>query len=143
MKAVRKHWATLVGFTSVMVVTVIVTLSTLADAPQPVLRITSLASNYFDVAITNGISTTNYTLFWTPALNHPGYPWQVWSVGNVGQSNFLVDGGEWSVGFFKVLIGTDSDGDGSPEWQDAQPWNPSVGILTLTIDSPTSGFNFN
>src|SRR6266487_5345777 len=37
-------------------------------APQPVLTISPLGSNQFNIVITNGVSGTNYTLFWTPAL---------------------------------------------------------------------------
>jgi hypothetical protein len=33
----------------------------------------------------------------------------------------------------------DSDGDGVPDWVDANPNDPTVGILTITIDSPTNG----
>jgi hypothetical protein len=33
----------------------------------------------------------------------------------------------------------DSDGDGVPNWEDADPNNPNVGILTITIDSPANG----
>ncbi len=108
-------------------------------APQPVLTIAPLGSNQFNIVITNGVSTTNYTLFWTPVLNDEIYPWQVLGTNAVGATNFTVDGGEWPIGFFKVLIGIDQDGDGVPEWMDAQPLNPNVGILSITIDSPTNG----
>lgn len=114
----------------------------LAQAQQPVLKISNLGSNQFSVLITNGISTTNYTLFWTPALADQNYPWVVLGIGNVGETNFTVDGAQWDSGFFKVLLGTDFDGDGSPEWQDAQPGNSAVGILSVTIDSPTNGMVF-
>ena len=107
--------------------------------PQPVLTIAPLGSNQFNIVITNGVSTTNYTLFWTPALNDESYPWQVWGTNAVGATNFTVNGGDWPIGFFKVLIGIDQDGDGVPEWMDAQPLNPNVGILSVTIDNPTNG----
>ena len=115
----------------------------LANAQQPVLKISDLGSNQFLIEITNAVSTTNYTLYWTPALADPNYPWVVLTNNNVGESNFLVDAAGWNVGFFKVLTGMDFDGDGIPEWMDAQPGNPAVGILSVTIDSPTNGFNFN
>lgn len=71
------------------------------------------------------------------------HPWQVLTNSAVGQSNFIVDAAGSESGFFKVLLGIDFDGDGIPEWMDAQPQNPAVGILSVTIDSPTNGFNFN
>lgn len=143
MKTLRKSWAAITAVIAVSAAVIVVTLTTLADAPQPVLRITGFGSNYFNVGITNGVSTTNYTLYWTPALANPSYPWQVLSIGGTGETNFLINGGEWNIGFFKALLGSDFDSDGVPEWQDAQPMNPNVGILRVTIDSPTSGFNFN
>lgn len=111
----------------------------LANAQQPGLKITDLGTNQFLVEITNSVSTTNYTLYWTPVLANPNYPWIVLTHNNVGESNFLVDASGRDTGFFKVLVGTDLDGDGVPEWQDAQPENPSVGILSITIDSPVKG----
>jgi hypothetical protein len=33
----------------------------------------------------------------------------------------------------------DNDDDGVPDWEDADPNNPNVGILTVIIDSPTNG----
>ena len=113
----------------------------LADAP--VLTIAPLGTNQFLISITNGVATTNYTLFWTPALADQNYPWTVLGIGSTGQTNFTVDGGEWPIGFFRMLVGADQDGDGSPEWQDAQPLNPSVGILSVTIDSPLNGTSLN
>lgn len=115
----------------------------LANAQQPVLKISNLSNNQFLIEVTNAISTTNYTIYWTPALDDPDYPWVALTNNNVGESNFLVNATGWDVGFFKVLIGTDFDGDGWPEWLDAQPQNPAVGILRVTIDSPTNTFNFN
>lgn len=115
----------------------------LANAQQPVLKITGLGTNQFFIEITNAVSTTNYTLYWTPALANPNYPWIVLTNNNVGESNFLVDANGWDTGFFKILTGTDFDGDGISEWLDAQPQNPSVGILSITIDSPINGTDFN
>jgi len=36
----------------------------------------------------------------------------------------------------------DSDGDGVPDWMDANPYDPTVGALTITIDSPSNGTVF-
>ncbi|TAL05012.1 MAG: hypothetical protein EPO07_04335 [Verrucomicrobia bacterium] len=116
--------------------------SALADAP--VLSFVPLGSNQFNIVITNAVTTTNYTLFWTPSLaEDPNYPWQVWESGVTGQTNFSVNAGEWPVGFFRVMVGGDADGDGIPEWQDAQSFNPNVGILNITIDSPVNGSTLN
>lgn len=114
----------------------------LANAQQPVLKISDLGGNQYSVLITNA-GATNYTLFWVPALNTPGYEWQVLTVGNIGESNFIINGGEWNSGFFRAMLGSDFDGDGVPESHDAQPQNPAVGILSVTIDNPLNGSSFD
>lgn len=123
----------------VTVASVAAWIAIMANAQQPVLKITDLGNNYFAVTITNGLPSTNYTLFWTPALENHAYPWEVITVSDIGQTNFLLDMGDWQAAWFRVLVGSDQDGDGSPEWQDAQPLNPAVGILSVTIDGPTNG----
>lgn len=114
----------------------------LANAQQPVLKISDLGNSQFFIEITNAVHT-NYTLYWTPALANPDHPWVVLTNTEVGGSNFLVNATGWDTGWFRVLTGTDFDGDGIPEWLDAQPQNPSVGILSITIDSPINGTDFN
>jgi len=116
--------------------------ATFANAQQPVLKISNLGDSQFFIEITNSVST-NYTLYWTPALADPNYPWLVLTNSSPGESNFIVDAGTWSAGFFRVLLGNDADGDSVVEWQDAQPTNSAVGILNITIDSPLNGTTFN
>jgi hypothetical protein len=123
------------------VIAVVSLLTALADVPQPVLSITSLGSNQFNIVITNAVTTTNYTLFWTPYLGNPSYPWEVIGIANVGETNFMVDGSEWASGFFRATLGIDSDGDGVPDWQDARPNDPAIGLMTVTIETPTNGSN--
>ncbi len=143
MATIKKHFNNRILFSTLVSLTAAICILTmLSNAQQPVLKISDLGSNQFSVLVTNGLSTTNYTLFWTPALNDPGYPWVVLTNSAVGESNFMVDAGGWPSGFFKVLLGNDADGDGISEWLDAQPQNPSVGILSVTIDSPTNGMVF-
>ena len=139
MKTPRKSWAAIpwiIGGVSAMVV---IALTALADVPQPALKITPLGTNVFNIVITNAITTTNYTLLWTPALDHPVYPWQWVAGGGAGQTNFTIDGGEWPFGFFRAVIGNNLDGTGIPIWMDAQPFNPNVGALRIVIDSPLNG----
>lgn len=141
MKITRKLWIALASLGCGGAV-IIAALNAFADVPQPVLKIAPLGSNHFSILITNGVNTTNYTLFWTPVLADTNYPWVALWGGEVGQTNFPVNGGDWPVGFFKVMIGHDLDGDSWPVWQDANDNNASVGILSVTIDSPLSGAVF-
>jgi hypothetical protein len=121
---------------------IVTALNVFAIAPQPVLTIAPLGSNQFSISITNGVST-NYTLFWTPVLADENYPWQFLGVFDIGQSNLTVNAGDWPSGFFRALVGIDSDSDGIPDWMDAAPLDPNVGILSLTINSPTNGATLN
>jgi hypothetical protein len=103
------------------------------------LTIANLGTNQYSITITNGISTANYELYWTPVLASPIYPFSLAIIGTEGQTNFMVNMGTYQTGFFEVISGTDWDGDGVPNWQDANPSDPSIGILTVVIDSPTNG----
>lgn len=117
--------------------------SSFADAPPPVLTISRLGSNNFSIVITNSLSTTNYQLEWTPFLANTNYPWQFVTVGDTGQSNFVVNAGNWNSGYFRALVGSDQDVDGVPDWMDGNPLDSSVGILSVTIDSPLNGSTLN
>ena len=132
MKTQRKYWSVAAALGSVAAL--IGALSAVAD--DPVLKIGPLGSNQFSITVSNGVSATNYTLFCTPALADENYPWQVLGVGG---TNFTVDGGDWPLGFFKVLLGSDSDGDGVTEQYDANSNDPNIGILSVIINSPTNG----
>jgi hypothetical protein len=112
------------------------------SVPQPVLTITPLGTNQFQIGITNGVTYATYELYWRPVLTDSNYPWQVFWPGSVGQTNFGVDAGSWTSGFFKVSVGTDKDGDGVPDWMDADPNDSTIGALTITIDSPLNGSTF-
>lgn len=113
------------------------------SAPDPALKITIVNTNQFLLNITNGLSTTNYEIYRTTYLSEPLYPWTLLIVGNLGQTNFTVNMGIHTRGFFRAATGLDWDLDGIPNSQDAQPASTNAGILTITIDSPVSGSVFN
>jgi hypothetical protein len=111
----------------------------LSAQSTPVLKMSQIASNQFNIVVTNGIATTNYTLFWTDVLGDVNYPWVPCWVSAVGETNFAVtipNMDEAPHGFFKVLVGSDSDGDGVLEQQDADSNDPGTGILSVTINNP-------
>ena len=107
--------------------------------PQPVLRISPTNSTQVLISITNAVASTNYEIYRTPILNDTNFPWELYIVGSAGQSNFTADIGVDWTGFFKAGIGSDWDLDGVPNSQDANPTDATIGILTITIDSPTNG----
>src|SRR6267154_939052 len=100
---------------------IITALNVFAD-PPPALSISSLGSNQFSIVITNAVTNVNYVLYSTPVLGDAeNYPWILLSIGDLGQSNWIVDGGELPFSFFRVVTGNDFDGDGVVNWQDADP----------------------
>jgi len=140
MKKLRTKWNGIIA--GVCTLALIITLTALADVPPPELSIEQTDSNQFNIVITNGITATNYTLFWTPVLEDPNFPWLPLWVSEVGETNFAVEVpgmDEIPNGFFRVLMGSDSDGDGILQQQDADSDDPGVGILSVTINSPTDG----
>lgn len=112
-------------------------LLTVLAQSEPVLSIASLGTNQFQVTITNGVPDARYELWWTPALNEPSCPWDWLDVGDPGQTNFWVDGGLCPAVFFQVTVGQSYNG--IWDYQLANPNDPSLGALSIVIDSPTNG----
>jgi hypothetical protein len=128
---------------AVVIAALISLFSVWASAPDPVLSFAPTGTNQFLLTITNGVTYTNYQILWRPVFNDPLYPWAFSAVGTNGQTNFLVTPGSEPQAFFRAILGSDQDLDGVPDWLDANPNDPTIGILTITIDSPTNGMSFN
>src|SRR5258708_8093879 len=112
------------------------------SAPQPVLLLQRTNTTQFWLTITNAVASTNYEIYKSPTLDGPWIN-QDMMVGVVGQSNFLVGMGIETIGFFRAGIGSDWDNDGVPNWGDANPTDPTIGWLSITIDSPTNWASIN
>jgi hypothetical protein len=136
MKTLKKTWIALACLFGIGAV-IITAIDVLADS-IPVLTIAPTGTNQFQITVANGTNTGNYELYWTPVLGDANYPFSLLIIGNQGQTNFTVDAGTVPNAFFQVIAGTDWDGDGVVNWQDANPNDPSIGILTVIIDSPTN-----
>jgi hypothetical protein len=113
------------------------------SVPQPVLTIAPTNGTQFQLTITNAVATTNYEIYRTPLLSDTNFPWTLHMVGYVGQSNFIVDTEVYGTSFFRAGIGSDWDLDGVFNDRDANPFDATIGILTITIDSPTNGSTIN
>jgi hypothetical protein len=113
---------------------VIAAFKVFADPPSPAITITALGTNVFSVAITNDIGAITYDLQWTPALAGPDYQWTWVTTGTPGQTNFLIGMQDYQVGFFRTILDTNNP----PLWELADPNNPGLGVLAVTIDSPTN-----
>jgi hypothetical protein len=110
------------------------------SVPQPVLSIAPSGTNQVLITITNGVSTANYELYYTLGLEGPPtYEWNLLVEGDVGETNFLVDVEGVNRTFFRAASNTDFDGDGVPNYKDADPFDPNVGQLTVIIYSPANG----
>jgi hypothetical protein len=136
MKILKRYWITFASFLGVSAAVALIAINVFADAPQPVITISSLGTNEFLVTVTNSLSTTNYTLYWTPVLADPNNPWEAIAAGSVGQSNFMVDGGAYPVGFFRVALVPST---GVPPWERADPNDPNSPILSVSITTPADG----
>jgi hypothetical protein len=136
--------------TSVLIAAVAVAVWVMRDqilaqsVPQPVLKITPTnSSTQILISITNAVASTNYSIYRTPILGDTNFPWTMVIIGSIGQSNFTADVGVDTTGFFRATIGVDVDGDLVPDWMDADSNDPTLGILSITIDSPTNGATLN
>ena len=110
----------------------------------PGLTISRLGTNQVQIVITNGSSTVNYEIYRTPLLDdEANYPFTLHLIGNQGQTSFVASFGIDTRGWFRAAVGSDWDGDGIPNYQDAQPSSTNAGTLFITIDSPVSGSVFN
>ena len=130
MKTIRRHCITLLAIFGVGLV-VVATALTAWSQTAPVLTITPLGTNLYSITFTNTDST--YDLQQTPVLANPDYEWTWAAVGSPGQTNFIVTG-VYETGFYRAILDTNS----VPLWKLADPNNPSLGILAVTIDSPTN-----
>ncbi len=106
----------------------------------PFLTITSLGTNQVSLTITNAISADSYEVWWTPEIgNTAAYPWSAAAVGNIGQSNFVLNMNGLQTGFFYGLLDTNA----VPLWEEASPGTPGSSILKVTITSPANGSTLN
>ena len=113
-----------------------------AQGAQPRLTVALIGTDQFQIVITNGSSSVNYELYRTSVLDDPiHYPFTLDTIGSLGQTNFLASFGAETSGFFYVAEGSDWDGDGIPNFIDAQPSSTNAGALFITIDSPANGAN--
>lgn len=108
----------------------------------PVLKITQISTNVFEVGITNGTNTGYYELYHTPVLADGAYPWILTVVGTQGQTNFLITNNISQAGFYFVGFGNDWDEDGIHNYMDGNPLNTNIGAIQILIDSPTNGAVF-
>lgn len=135
MKTIRRNPVGLLAIVGGGLILLAVTLTALSQS-GPTITIAPQGTNEFSITITTNIGTATYDLLWTPVLGNPAYQWNWAARGTPGQTNYLVNlNGVSDTGFFRTLLDTNWP----PLWELANPNNPALGILTVTIDSPTNG----
>lgn len=111
------------------------------QVPPPGLTATASGTNLI-IVVTNGASGANYEIYRSAFLG-PGQNFfsSPPLIGTMGQTSFVANFGIETRGFFIAAVGSDWDGDGIPNYMDAQPSSTNEGTLFITIDNPTNGAN--
>ena len=149
MKTQKQQWGR--GAKALSVGCIVITLTLLcvlrvrSQGAPPALSIVSTGTNEVTLTVTNGVATNLYEIWWTEFLDGDlsitNGAWTDVYSGTTGQTNFVMDLGDTDAGFFIGVNGNDFDNDGIPNWQDSRPFEPSIGLLTVTIESPANGSN--
>ncbi len=92
-----------------------------------------LSGTNVNLTLENGETNKAYNLLFSPVL--PASYWSTAIIGTMGQTNFTVPLSNYAA-FFRAEEGDDWDGDGIKNWEDADPSDPDVGILQVTIEAP-------
>jgi len=100
----------------------------------PYLTIAPAGTNQYLVTLYITNSTASYDLQSTPVLANANYPWAWASIGVPGQTNYVVPG-IYPNSFFRAILDTNA----IPLWEAADPNNPALGALSISIDSPANG----
>jgi hypothetical protein len=133
MKTIRKYW-----ILPIAVATAGVALFTRAQTvPQPVLSIALTNGSQLSISVTNGVPYANYILYNQHVLGSPDWTFVTNPV--PGVSNFVVNTAPFFEGFYLVTGSTNWNNNGIPNWDYADPANPVLGVLSVTIVSPSQG----
>lgn len=136
MKTTNSKWLLFLGIISSGLLIVATALTAWAQT-APVLTIAPTGTNQLSLTITNAVpGAGSYEVWTTPVLgNTADYPWTGAAMGTNGQTNFIVNLPPYPAGFYQVILDTNA----IPLWEAADPNDPALGILTVTIDSPVNG----
>ncbi|HEV7924523.1 MAG TPA: hypothetical protein VGR14_04165 [Verrucomicrobiae bacterium] len=138
MKTVKKYWLALAGLLGVGCVFVGVVLNATAlTVPAPMISITVTNTNQVSITVTNGVPYANYILYNQHVLGDSTWTFVTNPV--PGVSNFVVNMGPYFYDFYLVSGSTNWNNNGIPNWEYADPNNPGLGVLTVSIVSPSQG----
>jgi hypothetical protein len=138
MKTIKKHWLALSGLLGVGGALIGIVATAIAQTvPPPVLSIAVTNGTQLSITVTNGVSYGNYILYNQHVLG--GSEWTFVTNPVPGVSNFVVNMGPFFEGFYLVTGSTNWNNGGIPNWDYADPANPGLGVLSVTIVSPSQG----
>jgi hypothetical protein len=90
------------------------------------------------LTVTNGTNDEFYEIYSAPVLSN-AMTWSLSATGALGVTNFATSMTPFWQYFFRARAGNNWDGDGAKNFQDADPTNSNIGILSVTIDTPAHG----
>jgi hypothetical protein len=144
MKTLKNNWANLawaVTLAGTVMVAVYASISAWGQT-GPGLSISLTGTNTVSLTVTNALPAGIYEIYFQEFLDGSPFTNGSWSLvgnGSAGQSNFNLILGNTDTGFFRAVNGNDFDNDGVPNYEDARPFDPTVGILIMTIETPANG----
>lgn len=127
MKTLRKNWTKLAGITAFAGLAVIIAYACISAWGQTLPGLSIAMTNANTAAalvVTNGTNTGKYSIFWTEFLQETN-DWTLVTNGGTGVTNFLIDLGDTTQGFFEARNNT----------------NSTPFVLNLIIVAPASGAN--
>lgn len=99
------------------------------------LALTGMTATNVSLTLYGANTNAAYEIYMTTDLGLSMGSWSIAKIGTVGQTNFTAPRTN-NYAFFRAAEGTDWDGDGIPNFMDADPSNGGVGALMIWIDSP-------
>ncbi len=135
MKKIKKNWILALTFVGAAGVALVAMAQTV---PAPVISIGLTNTSQLAITVTNGVPYANYILYNQHVLNDPA-GWTFVTNPVPGVTNFVVDPGPYFEGYYIVTGSTNWNNNGIPNWDYADPLNPGLGILTVSIISPAQG----
>jgi hypothetical protein len=136
MQTIKKHCAKPAG--AILAILIVTLIAKAQSVPQPGITIALTNTNQLVITETNGVAYGYYSLYNQHVLGSG--TWTLVSTNDVlGDTNFIVNTVPYFEGYYLVAANTNWNDNGIPNWDLADPNNPGLGALTISIVSPSQG----
>jgi hypothetical protein len=136
MQTIKNHRAKSAG--AVLAILIVAFIVKAQTVPQPEITIALTNTNQISITVTNGVAYGYYSLYNQHVLGSG--TWTLISTNDVlGDTNFIINTAPYFEGYYLVAANTNWDDNGIPNWDLADPNNPGLGKLTISIVSPSQG----